>query len=129
MFSPCSLGQVHSGSGFTAVGQVSTAGGINGRVAAYVAVGNAFSLFQFRAFPDYKYSRLEELLTFGNHASTKEIVHLQCLNESNNDQIGVVVRRVDGDIELWDDRQLRGPAIIYMVLVNQLWSIFDSTPE
>ena len=110
---PCSLGQVHSGSGFTAVGQVNIAGDMDGRVAAYVAAGNAFSLFQFRVFPDSKYSLPEELIAFANPAATKEIAHLQCLHGPNNDRTGVVVRRVDGDIELWDDGQSRAPAVVY----------------
>ena len=104
-----SLGQIRSESGFTAVAQVNIAGDMRERVAAHVAAGNAFSLFQFTVFPYYKHSRSQRAIKVW-----ESFIHernLQCIHGPNNDRTGVVVRRVDGDIELWDDRQLREPVI------------------
>ena len=74
-----------------------------------------FSLFHFSstAIPGSKYRRPAELITFANPAFTKQIFHLQCTHGPNDDWTAVVARRVDGDIELWDDRQPRAPAVIY----------------
>ena len=106
-----SLFQDYQGFRFTAMGRVNNTGD-KSRLPVYVAAGKAFSLFQFTSSSMYKYSPPEELITFPNPAASESIFHLQCLHGPNNDRIGIVVGRVDGDIELWDDRQPRGPSCV-----------------
>eukprot|EP00108_Taenia_solium_P000360 TsM_000555000 transcript=TsM_000555000 gene=TsM_000555000 len=101
-----SLSNYSSPATFTAVGSASYLENM-GKLDAYVSVGKAFSLLSFTS------SRRErELISFGG-VSAAEIVHLQCLLSIDNKRSGVIVGRVDGSVELWDDRQPKSAAVIY----------------
>ena len=106
------LGQVYSQSGLTAVARVNNAD-MHSRVTAYVAAGKAFSLFQFHILAIPIFTLPQELIAFANPAESNKITHMQCLHSHNNDRSGVVVRRSDGSIELWEDRQPKSPAVVY----------------
>ncbi|EUB56632.1 hypothetical protein EGR_08493 [Echinococcus granulosus] len=91
---------------FTAVGSAAYLQNMR-KLDAYVAVGKAFSLLSFTSAK----SELE-LIRFGG-ADASDIAHLQCLLSPNNERSGVIVGRVDGSVELWEDRQPKSAAVIY----------------
>ncbi|VDM33906.1 unnamed protein product [Hydatigera taeniaeformis] len=91
---------------FTAMGNACCAGTTR-RLDAYVSVGKAFSLLSFTSA-----RRERELISFGD-VSASRITHLQCLLSADNKRSGIIVGRVDGSVELWDDRQPRRAAVTY----------------
>ncbi|CDI97626.1 hypothetical protein EmuJ_000141600 [Echinococcus multilocularis] len=91
---------------FTAVGSAAYLQNMR-KLDAYVAVGKAFSLLSFTSAK----SELE-LIRFGG-ADASDIAHLQCLLSPNNERSGVIVGRVDGSVELWEDRQPKSAAVVY----------------
>ncbi|KAH9284955.1 hypothetical protein ECG_03315 [Echinococcus granulosus] len=116
-----SLSSYHSQPAFTAVG--SAAYLLNTRKQdAYVAVGKAFSLLSFTSAK----SELE-LIRFGG-ADASDIAHLQCLLSPNNERSGVIVGRVDGSVELWEDRQPKSAAVVYKESKGALESSMPPRP-
>lgn len=101
-----SLSKCSSYASFTAMGSASYFENMR-KLDAYVSVGKAFSLLSFTSS-----KRERELVSFGG-ANASEIVHLQCLLSTDNKRSGVIVGRVDGSVELWDDRQPKSAAVIY----------------
>lgn len=99
--------KLHRQSLITAVG-VATAFEQSRNISIYIAKGNVFSLLPLKAT-----KRKTGLIDFSETSNKSEIFHLQCLLSPNNDRKGVLLRRTDGQIELWDDRQPKGPSIIY----------------
>ena len=100
---------------FTAVGQVDNDYPTQ-ELNAYVAVGGAFSLLRFtlsRSRGRTISPRATELVEFMYLPDTGDIVHLQCLQTPSFERTGVIVGRSDGRVELWEDRQPKGPVVVY----------------
>nr|CDS30519.1 Mariner Mos1 transposase [Hymenolepis microstoma] len=99
--------KLHHQSLITAVG-VASAFEESRNISIYIAKGNRFSLLPLKAT-----RRKTGLIDFMEASNKSKIFHLQCLLSPNNDRKGVLLRRRDGQIEFWDDRQPKWPAVVY----------------
>lgn len=95
--------------GFTAVAQADAIYSSSvGPIPFYVAMGNRFSLVT-----SYASYRNYELVSFDVGSHSGEITHLQALFSPSGDRMGVIVGRRNGQVEFWDDRFSKKPAVSY----------------
>lgn len=99
--------KLHRQSKITAVG-IANAFEESRNISIYIAKGTKFSLLPLKATLRGKVN-----IDFAETSSMSDIFHLQCMLSPNNDRRGVILRRKDGQIEFWEDRQPKEPAVVY----------------
>ncbi|KAM7534936.1 hypothetical protein Aperf_G00000104243 [Anoplocephala perfoliata] len=99
--------RLHRQPGMTAVG-IANAFEESRNLSTYVAKGTNFSFLPLKTS-----NRSRGYIDFAETSSMSNIFHLQCMLSPNNDRKGVILRRRDGQIEFWEDRQPKKPVVIY----------------